>query len=85
MVRKLNDFTSEMDEDKLRQFTSDYFIPLALHPVVPEADTSIADFPEGKVGVYTRFFEFANQRVPISQFLSDLFTFIVSTYRSCTV
>ncbi|GKF15694.1 hypothetical protein Tco_0057156, partial [Tanacetum coccineum] len=31
----------------------------------------IADFPEGKVGVYTRFFEFANQRVPLSLFMDE--------------
>nr|GFA90736.1 hypothetical protein [Tanacetum cinerariifolium] len=30
------------------------------------------DFPEGKVGVYTRFFEFANFRLPLSQFLCDV-------------
>ena len=75
MVRQLNDFSSEIDEDELRQFTSDYYIPLALHQVVPEVDASIADFPEGKVGVYTRFFEFANQRVLISLFLSDVLNF----------
>ncbi|GJZ60021.1 hypothetical protein Tco_0615837 [Tanacetum coccineum] len=38
----------------LREFTSEYYIPSALHPVVPAADASIADFPVGKVGVYTR-------------------------------
>jgi hypothetical protein len=75
MVRKLNDFVSEMDEDELCQFISDYFIPLVLHPKVPEVDACIADFPEGKIGVYTRFFEFANQRVPISLFLSDVLNF----------
>ena len=56
MVRQLSDFASEITEDELRQFTSDYYIPLALHPVVPGVAASIADFPEGKVGVYTRFF-----------------------------
>ncbi|GJQ92877.1 retrovirus-related pol polyprotein from transposon TNT 1-94 [Tanacetum coccineum] len=30
-----------------------YYIPSALHPVVPAASASIADFPVGKVGVYT--------------------------------
>ena len=64
-----------MDEDELRQFTSDYFIPLAVHPELPDADACIADFPEGKIGVYTRFFEFANQRVPISLFLSNVLNF----------
>jgi hypothetical protein len=75
MVLQLSDFASEITEDELRQFTSDYYIPLALHPEVPVATASIADFPEGKVGVYTRFFEFANQRVPISLFLCDLLNY----------
>lgn len=75
MVLKLSDFTSDITEDELREFTSDYYIPLALHPVVPVAIASMADFPEGKVGVYTRFFEFANQRVPISLFLCDVLNY----------
>ena len=75
MVLQLSDFASEITEDELRQFTSDYFIPLALHPEVPVATASIADFPEGKIGVYTRFFEFANQRVPISLFLCYILNF----------
>ncbi|GJX05255.1 hypothetical protein Tco_0191171 [Tanacetum coccineum] len=32
----------------------------------------IVDFPEGKIGVYTKKFEFANFRIPISQFLFDI-------------
>lgn len=75
MVRQLEDFVSEMDEDELRQFSFDYFIPLDVHPEVPGANACIADFPEGKIGLYTRFFEYANQRVPISLFLSNLLNF----------
>ena len=75
MVRQLEEFRSEMDEDELRQFTSDYFIPLAMHPEVPDSDACVADFPEGKIGVYTCFFVFANQRVPISLFLSNVLNF----------
>ncbi|GKB90014.1 hypothetical protein Tco_0962286 [Tanacetum coccineum] len=33
---------------------------------------TIVDFLEGKVGVYTRFFDFANYRIPLSQFLFDI-------------
>ncbi|GKB43360.1 hypothetical protein Tco_0888302 [Tanacetum coccineum] len=54
MVLQLTDFTSEITDEELREFTSEYYIPSALHPVVPAADASIADFPVGKVGVYTR-------------------------------
>ncbi|GJS72717.1 hypothetical protein Tco_0705558 [Tanacetum coccineum] len=40
-------------DEELREFTSEYYIPSALHPVVPAASASIADFPVGKVGCYT--------------------------------
>lgn len=75
MVLKLSDFSSNITEDELREFISDYYIPLVLHQVVPVATASIAEFPEGKVGVYTRFFEFSNQRVPISLFLCDVLNY----------
>ncbi|GKA71701.1 hypothetical protein Tco_0777840 [Tanacetum coccineum] len=65
----------ELSDEELREFTSEYYIPFALHPVVPAANASIADFPEGKVGVYTRFFEFANQRVPLSLFMCNVLNY----------
>ncbi|GKA43898.1 gypsy type transposase [Tanacetum coccineum] len=43
-----------------------------LHPELPGRGDRIVDFLEGKVGVYTKFFEFANFRIPISQFLFDI-------------
>ena len=46
-----------------------------MHPEVSDANACIADFPEGKIRVYTRFFEYANQRVPISLFLSNILNF----------
>ncbi|GJW49839.1 hypothetical protein Tco_0091190, partial [Tanacetum coccineum] len=72
MVLQLTDFTLEITDEELLEFTSEYYILFALHPVVPAASASIADFPEGKVGVYTRFFEFANQRVPLSLFMCNV-------------
>ena len=75
MVLQLNQIPSEISEDELRQFSSDYFIPLVLHPEVPDQGACIADFPDGKIGVYTRFFEFANQRVPLSLFLCDILNY----------
>ncbi|GJU72488.1 hypothetical protein Tco_1263893 [Tanacetum coccineum] len=72
MVLQLTDFTSEITDEELLEFTSEYYIPFALHPAVPAAGASIADFPEGKVRVYTWFFEFANQRVPLSLFMCNI-------------
>ena len=43
-----------------------------MRPEAPDVNACIADFPEGKIGLYTKFFEYANYRVPISIFLSDL-------------
>ncbi|GKC94873.1 hypothetical protein Tco_1160315 [Tanacetum coccineum] len=54
------------------EFTSEYGIPDGLHPELPGPEETIVEFPEGKVGVYTKFFEFANFRIPISQFLFDI-------------
>ncbi|GJT60605.1 hypothetical protein Tco_1004138 [Tanacetum coccineum] len=62
MVLQLTDFTSEITDEELREFTSEYYIPSALHPVVPAADASIADFPVGKVGV--------RQKYPISRLIT---------------
>ncbi|GJR55169.1 hypothetical protein Tco_1405690 [Tanacetum coccineum] len=57
----INHQRADTDEE-LREFTSEYYIPSALHPVVPAADASIADFPVGKVGV--------RQRYPISRLIA---------------
>nr|GEU45269.1 hypothetical protein [Tanacetum cinerariifolium] len=50
MVLQLTDITSEITDKELLEFTSEYYIPLALHPVVPAVNASIAEFPVGKRG-----------------------------------
>ncbi|GJS93629.1 hypothetical protein Tco_0800597 [Tanacetum coccineum] len=60
---------STISPEYLLEFTSEYDILEDLHPELPGPEERIVDFPEGKVGVYTKFFEFANFRLPISQFL----------------
>ncbi|GKF01424.1 hypothetical protein Tco_0028347 [Tanacetum coccineum] len=59
-------------QEYLLEFTSEYGIPEGLHSKLPGPEETIVDFPEGKVGMYTKFFEFANFRIPISQFLFDI-------------
>ena len=45
-----------MDKDDVRQFSSDYFIPLDVHPEAPDVDACMADFPERENRViYTIF------------------------------
>ncbi|GJT78631.1 hypothetical protein Tco_1045356 [Tanacetum coccineum] len=69
---QLENAVSAISQEYLLEFTSEYGIPEDLHLEFPGPDDTIVDFPEGKVGVYTRFFEFANFRIPISQFLFDI-------------
>ena len=75
MVQQIDDFTSTVSEGELLQFTSDYYILMDLRPEVPGPNDRIYDFPAGKVGLYTRFFEWANHRVPISIFLDNILRF----------
>ncbi|GJZ89876.1 hypothetical protein Tco_0661803 [Tanacetum coccineum] len=49
-----------------------YHIPASLHPSLLSPEKSILQSPDGKIGVYTRFFDFANYRLPLSQFLVDV-------------
>ncbi|GJU82998.1 hypothetical protein Tco_1285363 [Tanacetum coccineum] len=69
---QLEDAVSTISQEYLLEFTSEYGIPESLHPELPGLEEPIVEFPEGKVGVYTKFFEFANFRIPISQFLLDI-------------
>ncbi|GJZ81516.1 hypothetical protein Tco_0646510, partial [Tanacetum coccineum] len=69
---QLEDVVSTISGEYLLEFTSEYGILEGLHPELPSPEDTTVDFPEGKVGVYTKFFEFANYRIPISQFLFDI-------------
>ncbi|GJT02302.1 putative reverse transcriptase domain-containing protein [Tanacetum coccineum] len=57
----INHQKSDTDEE-LREFTSEYYIPSALHPEVPAASASIADFPVGKVGALEEMFFWVDDR-----------------------
>nr|GEV65870.1 transposase (putative), gypsy type [Tanacetum cinerariifolium] len=75
MVRdnvQLETAVNTITHEYLLEFTSEFGITEMLRPELPGPGDRIVDFPEGKVGVYTRFFEFANFRLPLSQFLFDV-------------
>ncbi|GJX91693.1 hypothetical protein Tco_0345019 [Tanacetum coccineum] len=68
----VRDAVSTISEEYLLEFTSEYGIPESLYPELPGPEEPIVEFPKGKVGVCTKFFEFANYRIPILQFLFDI-------------
>ncbi|GKD36558.1 hypothetical protein Tco_1252067, partial [Tanacetum coccineum] len=69
---QLEDVVSTISEEYLLEFTSEYGIPESLNPELPGPEEPIVEFPEGKVGVYTKYFYFANYCIPILQFLFDI-------------
>ncbi|GJT96991.1 hypothetical protein Tco_1092509 [Tanacetum coccineum] len=72
---QLEGAVSTISEEYLLEFTSKYGISESLHPELPGPEEPIVEFTKGKVGVYTKFFEFANYLIPISQFLFDILGF----------
>ncbi|GJY77237.1 hypothetical protein Tco_0482353 [Tanacetum coccineum] len=57
---QLETAVSTISQEYLLEFTSEYDISEDLHPEVTAPGDRIVDFPEDKIGVYTKFFEFAN-------------------------
>ncbi|GJY89914.1 hypothetical protein Tco_0505110 [Tanacetum coccineum] len=53
-------------------FCKKFHILEEVHPVLPNRGNTIHERPTGKIGLYTRFFDFANFRLPLSTFLVDI-------------
>ncbi|MFS7943299.1 hypothetical protein Hanom_Chr06g00498641 [Helianthus anomalus] len=52
-----------------------YRIPSSLNSVLPENDTAIYPFKPGKIGIYTRMFDYFNYRLLLTKFLVDVLMF----------
>ncbi|GKA76183.1 hypothetical protein Tco_0782561 [Tanacetum coccineum] len=61
--------TSVLTQRELDQHCLAFNISAELRPELPDRNSTIKDSLEGKIGMYTRFIEFANYRVPLSKFL----------------
>ncbi|MFS7985270.1 hypothetical protein Hanom_Chr11g00996511 [Helianthus anomalus] len=44
----------------LAWYVDKYVIPVSLHLILPEKDTPIYPFVPGRIGVYTRLFDYCN-------------------------
>nr|GEV62204.1 hypothetical protein [Tanacetum cinerariifolium] len=67
---QLEDVVSTISHEYLLEFTSEYSIPESLHPELPGLEEPMVEFSEGKVGVYTKFFEFANYHIDLFSLIS---------------
>ncbi|GKD47147.1 hypothetical protein Tco_1271792 [Tanacetum coccineum] len=53
-------------------FCQKYHIPDTVHPELHGPNQNIRNSPAGKIGIYTRFFDFANFQIPLFRFLADV-------------
>ncbi|MFS7998184.1 hypothetical protein Hanom_Chr12g01150751 [Helianthus anomalus] len=56
-------------------YVNQYSIPSSLNPTLPEKDTTIYPFIPGKIGVYTRMFDYCNYRLPLTKCLVRVLMF----------
>ncbi|GKA45370.1 hypothetical protein Tco_0738166 [Tanacetum coccineum] len=57
-----------LTQERLDSVCIKYFVPEEVHPQLPGPDNTMHERPSGKVGMYTRFFDYANYRIPFSNF-----------------
>ncbi|GJV43327.1 hypothetical protein Tco_1427863 [Tanacetum coccineum] len=66
-----------LTQEHLDAICAKYFVPEEVHPQLPSPDATMHERPAGKVGMYTRFFHYANYRIPFSTF----FVFVLTHFR----
>ncbi|GKD42272.1 hypothetical protein Tco_1266917 [Tanacetum coccineum] len=68
-----------LTQEHLDAICAKYFVPEEVHPQLPSSDATMPERLAGKVGMYTRFFDYANYRIPFSTFfVSVLIHFRIS-------
>ncbi|GJR66101.1 hypothetical protein Tco_0012166 [Tanacetum coccineum] len=63
-----------LTQEHLDAICAKYFVPEEVHPQLPSSDATMHERPTGKVGMYTRFFDYANYRIPFSTFFMSILT-----------
>ncbi|GKC87049.1 hypothetical protein Tco_1147698 [Tanacetum coccineum] len=63
-----------LTQEHLDAICAKYFVPVEVHPQLPSPDSTMNERPAGKVGMYTRFFDYANYRIPFSTFFVSVLT-----------
>ncbi|GKC31943.1 hypothetical protein Tco_1039237 [Tanacetum coccineum] len=63
-----------LTQEHLDAICAKYFVPEEVHPQLPSPDATMHERPTGKIGMYTRFFDYANYRIPFSTFFVSVLT-----------
>ncbi|KAM0039847.1 hypothetical protein Hdeb2414_s0012g00386781 [Helianthus debilis subsp. tardiflorus] len=64
-----------LNRNGLEWYVNQYSIPTSLNPILPAKDMTIYPFVPGKIGVYTRMFDYHNYRLPLTKFLVKVLMF----------
>ncbi|GJR73241.1 hypothetical protein Tco_0085606 [Tanacetum coccineum] len=72
LLTDLTDVKCVLSQKAFDVFCEKFHIPEEVHPVLPNRGNTIHERLVGKIGLYTRFFDFANFRLPLSTFLADI-------------
>nr|GEW44802.1 hypothetical protein [Tanacetum cinerariifolium] len=68
----INSVKPILTQSALDALCKKYYIPDVVHPELPGRNDRICNSLTGKIGVYIRFFDFANYRIPLSRFFVDI-------------
>ncbi|GKC45079.1 hypothetical protein Tco_1062801 [Tanacetum coccineum] len=68
----IDDMKSSLTQSALDALCEKFHIPRTVHTELPGRNQRIRNSPTSKIGVYTRFFDFSNYRIPLSQFFVDI-------------
>ncbi|GJR20711.1 hypothetical protein Tco_0969238 [Tanacetum coccineum] len=68
----ITDIRCVLTQKALDAFCDKFHIPEEVHPVLPNQNDTMHERPVGKIRLYTRFFDYANFRLPLSTFLVDV-------------
>ncbi|GJY37161.1 hypothetical protein Tco_0422539 [Tanacetum coccineum] len=63
-----------LTQEHLDAICAKYFVPEEVHPQLPSSDATMHERPSGKIGMYTRFFDYANYRIPFFTFFVSVLT-----------
>nr|GEW22072.1 hypothetical protein [Tanacetum cinerariifolium] len=68
----ITDVRCVLSQKAFDAFCEKFYIPEEAHHVLPNRGKTMHERHAGKIGLYTRFFDFANFRLPLSTFLVDI-------------
>ncbi|GKA70372.1 G-type lectin S-receptor-like serine/threonine-protein kinase LECRK3 [Tanacetum coccineum] len=64
-----------LTQETLDALCDTFHIPEEVHPILPCHNDTMHERPAGKIELCTRFFDYANFRLPLSTFLVDVFRY----------